>query len=313
VGTYAVRRLLLAIPVLVLVSFGAFALLRLVPGSAAELRAGAGQNEADVKRLEHQFGLDEPIPVQYVQWVGRVFSGDLGESIWTTEPVSDEIKRRFGPTFELTVLAAILAVLVAIPAGTLAALHQDRWPDRSLQVFTALGLAIPNFVIATLVIALPALWGGWTPPTGHVRFFDGPADNLQRMILPAVIVGLAQVALMTRLTRSALLEVLRQDYVRTAKAKGLAMRTVVIQHALRNAMLPVLTVFGLQFATLLGGAVVIETIFTIPGMGTGVLTAINRRDYNLAQTLVLIFAVIHVVSIFVTDIAYVLVDPRIRY
>lgn len=312
-ANYALRRLVLMLPVLLLVTFGSFALLRLIPGSAAEIRSGAGQNRADVERLEEQWGLNDPIPVQFVSWVGRVLTGDLGESIWTTEPVTDEIKRRFPPTAELALLGAAFAVLVAVPAGTLAALNQDRWLDRVMQLLTALGIAVPNFVLATLAISLPAIWWGWTPPTGFVSVLSDPLENLQRLILPAMLLGLAQAAVITRLTRSSLLEVLRQDYIRTARAKGLTGRTVIIRHGLRNAMMPIITVFGLQFATLLGGAVIIETVFSIPGMGTGVLTAIGRRDYDLAQTLVLIFGVVHVLSVFVTDISYMIVDPRIKY
>ena len=310
---YVSRRLALTLPVLVLVLFGSFALLRLIPGSAAELRAGAGQSQADIARLEAQFGLDDPIPVQFLNWVGRLVTGDLGESIWTTEPVSEEIKRRFPPTAELAVLAAFFSVILAVPAGTMAALNQDRWPDRLLQVVTAVGLAIPNFFLATLVIMLAARWWGWTPRTGYVSLFDDPVENLQRMALPAIIIALAQAAVITRLTRSSLLEVLRQDYIRTARAKGLAGRTVVLRHGFRNAMVPIVTIFGLQFATLLGGSVIIESVFSIPGMGAGVLTAIGRRDYDLAQTLILIFGLIHIISVFITDMIYTVIDPRIKY
>jgi peptide/nickel transport system permease protein len=310
---YVLRRVVLTLPVLILVLFGSFALLRLIPGSAAELRAGAGQSEADVARLEAQFGLDDPIPVQFLSWVGRLMTGDLGESIWSTEPVSDEIKRRFPPTAELAVLGALFAVLVAVPAGTMAALNQDRWIDRFLQVGTAVGIAVPNFFLATLAIMLPARWWGWTPPTGYISLFDNPVENLQTLALPAMIIGLAQAAVITRLTRSSLLEVLRQDYIRTARAKGLAGRTVIIRHSFRNAMVPIITIFGLQFATLLGGSVIIESVFSIPGMGAGVLSAIGRRDYDLAQTLILIFGLVHILSVFVTDMAYTLVDPRIKY
>lgn len=312
-ANYALRRLVYTLPVLVLVLFGSFALLRMIPGSAAELRAGAGQSQADVARLEKQFGLDEPIPIQFLDWVGRLVTGDLGESIWSTEPVSDEIKRRFPPTAELALMGAVAAMLIAVPMGTIAALNQDRWSDRLLQVLTSLGIAIPNFFLATLAITLPARWWGWTPPTGYVSFLDNPVDNVQAMILPVVLIGLAQAAVITRLTRSSLLEVLRQDYVRTARAKGLAGRTVVIRHGLRNALLPIITIFGLQFATLLGGAVIIESVFSIPGMGVGVLSAIGRRDYDLAQTLILIFATVHVLSVFITDLVYMVVDPRIKY
>ncbi len=310
---YILRRLVLTIPVIVLVTFGAFALLRMIPGSVVDLKSGAGQSQADTIRLEKQFGLDKPIPQQFLIWVGDMAQGDFGESLWSTEPVTSEVKRRFPPTFELTIMASLVAVLIAIPAGTFAAMRQDTWVDRSLQLLTVLGLAIPNFVIATLVISLPAYWWGWSPPIGFVKLLDDPVANVQHLILPAVTLGLAQAAVLTRLTRSAMLEVLRQDYVRTARAKGLAMRVVTVRHALRNAMLPVVTVWGLQVSALLGGTVIIETVFTIPGMGTGILTAISRRDYNLAQTFVLIFALIYVFASLGVDLLYALIDPRIRY
>ncbi len=308
---YVLRRVVLTLPVLILVLFGSFALLRLIPGSAAELRAGAGQNEADVARLEAQFGLDDPIPVQFLSWVGRLMTGDLGESIWSTEPVSDEIKRRFPPTAELAVLGALFAVLVAVPAGTMAALNQDRWIDRVLQVGTAVGIAVPNFFLATLAIMLPARWWGWTPPTGYISLFDNPVENLQTLALPAMIIGLAQAAVITRLTRSSLLEVLRQDYIRTARAKGLAGRTVIIRHSVRTAMVPLFTIFGLQFATLLGGSVIIESVFSIPGMAQVCFRQWSARLRPGSDTH-FIFGLCITLG-FVTDMAYTLVDPRIKY
>lgn len=310
---YILKRLVLTIPVVVLVTFGAFALLRMIPGSVVDLKVGAGQSEEDTRRLEKQFGLDKPVPQQFLIWVGQLARGDLGESVWTTEPVQAELKRRMPATFELALLGSAFALLIGIPAGTLAAIHQDSWLDRVLQVVTATGLAIPNFVIATLVISLPAIWWGWVPPTGYVPFLDDPVENLQRLAIPAAILGVAQAAILTRLTRSAMLEVLRQDYVRTAWAKGLNARAVMVRHALRNAMLPVLTVWGLQIAALLGGTVIIETMFSIPGMGTATLTAIKTRDYGLAQVLVLIFGLVYIGTSLIVDVLYAAIDPRIRY
>jgi len=313
VHRYILQRLILTIPVLALVAFGAFALLRMIPGSIVDLKSGAGQSQADTIRLKKQFGLDKPIPQQFLIWVGDVAQGNLGESLWSTEPVSNEVKRRFPATIELAFMASFFALLIAIPSGTFAALYQDSWIDRSLQFFTVLGLAIPNFIIATLIISLPAIWWGWTPPTGFVKLMDDPIQNVRHLLIPALVLALAQAAILTRLTRSAMLEVLRQDYVRTARAKGLTMRVVTIRHALRNAMLPVVTVWGLQIAALLGGTVIVETIFTIPGMGTATLTAISRRDYNLAQTFVLIFGLIYVTVSLMVDLLYAYIDPRIRY
>ncbi len=310
---YVSRRLALTLPVLVLVLFGSFALLRLIPGSSAELRAGAGQSQADIARLEAQFGLDDPIPVQFLNWVGRLVTGDLGESIWTTEPVSEEIKRRFPPTAELAVLAAFFSVILAVPAGTMAALNQDRWPDRLLQVVTAVGLAIPNFFLATLVIMLPARWWGWTPPTGYVSLFDDPVENLQRMALPAIIIALAQAAVITRLTRSSLLEVLRQDYIRTAHAKGLSEGRVVRRHALKNAALPLVTLVGLDLPFLLAGAVVTERIFAWPGMGRLFIESFERADIPVMMAILMLLCLMVVVFQILTDIVYTWFDPRIRY
>ncbi len=313
IRNYVLRRVVLTIPVLLLVMFGSFALLRMIPGSVVDLKVGVGTSKADTERLEKQFGLDKPIPVQFAIWVSDLARGDLGESLWTFEPVSEEIKRRFPPTIELAFLGSFFAVCIALPAGTVAAMRQDSWIDRSLQFVTVLGLSIPNFVLATLLISMPAIWWGKVVPTGYIPFSDDPIDSLWRMLLPAAILGVAQAAILTRLTRSAMLDVLRQDYIRTARAKGLATYIVLIRHALPNALLPVLTVWGLQIAAVLGGTVIIETMFRIPGMGTATLTAIGRRDYNLAQTLVLIFAVVYLTISFMVDLLYAVVDPRIRY
>lgn len=304
---------MLTLPVLLLVMFGSFALLRMIPGSVVDLKVGVGTSKADTARLEKQFGLDEPIPVQFGIWMRDLLVGDLGESLWTFEPVGQEIKHRFPPTIELALLGSLIAVCIALPAGTIAAIRQDSWVDRSLQFVTVLGLSIPNFVLATLIISMPAIWWGKVVPTGYIEFVDDPIENLRRMLIPAAILGVAQAAILTRLTRSAMLEVLRQDYIRTARSKGLGSTAVNVRHALRNALLPVMTVWGLQIAALLGGTVIIETMFRIPGMGTATLTAIGRRDYNLAQTLVLIFALVYLATSFVIDILYAVVDPRIRY
>lgn len=310
---YALRRVVLTIPVVLLVLFGSFALLRMIPGSVVDLKVGVGQSKADTQRLEKQFGLDKPIPVQFLIWSRDLVRGDLGESLWTTETVASEIGRRFPPTLELGLLASLFAVSIAIPAGCMAAIRQDSWIDRSLQLFTIFGLSIPSFVLATLIISLPAIWWGKVVPTGYVAFTDNPFESIKHMALPALILGGAQAAILTRLTRSAMLEVLRQDYIRTARAKGLALRAVYLRHGLRNALLPVITVWGLQIAALLGGTVIIETVFRIPGMGTATLSAIGRRDYNLAQTFILIFALIYLMVSLMIDLLYAVIDPRIRY
>lgn len=310
---YIIGRVVLTIPVIVLVTFGAFALLRMIPGSVVDLKVGTGQSMADTKRLEKQFGLDKPIPVQYLIWVKDIARGDLGESLWTTEPVATEIKRRFPATAELTLMASLIASTIALVAGTTAAIQQDSWLDRSIQFATITGLAIPNFVLATLLFSLPAIWWGKVIPDGYVPLVDHPIQNVEKMIFPAVILGAAQAAILARLVRSTMLEVLRQDYVRTAWAKGLAGRHVILRHALRNALLPVMTVWGLQIASLLGGTVIMETMFRIPGMGIGTVNAVEQRDYGLAQVLMLIFALVYIFASLAVDILYAYVDPRIRY
>jgi len=310
---YILRRIVLTIPVIALVTFGAFALLRMIPGSVVDLKAGTAQSEEDQRRLEKQFGLDKSIPEQFVLWVTDLARGDLGESLWTTERVSTEVKRRFPPTLQLALMASVMASTIALVAGTTAAIHQDSWLDRSIQFITITGLAIPNFVLATLLFSLPAIWWGKVIPEGYVPLIDHPAENVQKMIFPALILGAAQAAILTRLVRSTMLEVLRQDYVRTAWAKGLAARHVILRHALRNALLPVMTVWGLQLAAVLGGTVIMETMFRIPGMGTGTLNAVQQRDYGLAQVLILIFGLVYIFTSLVIDILYAYVDPRVRY
>jgi peptide/nickel transport system permease protein len=310
---YILQRIILTIPVIVLVTFGAFALLRMIPGSIVDLKAGTGQSQADTKRLEKEFGLDKTIPQQFLIWVKDLARGDLGESLWTTERVSTEIKRRFPATAELALMASLTASTIALVAGTTAAIHQDSWLDRSIQLVTITGLAIPNFVLATLLFSLPAIWWGKVIPEGYVPLVDHPLANVERMIFPALILGAAQAAILTRLVRSTMLEVLRQDYIRTAWAKGLAGRHVILRHALRNAMLPVMTVWGLQIASLLGGTVIMETMFRIPGMGIATLNAVKQRDYGLAQVLILIFGLVYIFTSLVVDVLYAYVDPRIRY
>lgn len=310
---YILRRILLMIPVLILVTFGAFALLRAIPGSVVDLKTGPSVSDEDKQRLTEELGLDKPAYQQYLIWLGDLSRGDLGESLWTRQSVAEELGNRFPPTLLLGTMSAIIAVVIAIPAGTLAALKQDGPVDRGLQVFSALGLAVPNFVLATLVISLPAVWWGWVPPIGYVPFTENPFESIRTFLIPAAIGGLAQAAILTRLTRSAMLEVLRQDYVRTAWAKGLASRVIHRRHTLRNALLPVLTVFGLQISVLLGGTVIMETIFVIPGMGTGFLQSIQFRDYPLAQMLILVIGTIYLFVTLVVDVLYGVIDPRIRY
>jgi peptide/nickel transport system permease protein len=314
VATYILRRLIATVPVLILVTFGAFALIRVIPGDLATLKLGQEATPAEVEEYREELGLTDPIPVQYVKWVGATLAGDFGESQWEFRPVSDVVKDKFPVTMELALLATAISTVIAIPFGIVSAIRQDGWLDQSLRFIAILFLAIPSFWLGILVITLPSIWIGWKPPlTGYANLWDNPVENLQRMIWPALVIGASSAALVMRLMRSSLLEVLRQDYIRTAWAKGLQERSVIYRHALKGAMIPVITIVGLQLSVLLGGAVIAEQIFALPGMGRSMLGAISKRDYPLVQSYVLIFSVIYLVMNLVVDLLYGYLDPRIRY
>jgi peptide/nickel transport system permease protein len=264
-------------------------------------------------QIDHDLGLDQPLIKQYFSWAGDIIQGDFGRSMVNRRPVVEEIRNRMAATLELTILSSGFAVLVALPIGVLSALKQDRWPDVSLRILTIGWLAMPSFWVGTMLITLPAKWWGYSPPTPYVQFWDDPLKNLEQMYLPAIALGLALSAILARITRSSMLEVLRQDYVRTARAKGLAERTVLSRHALKNAMLPVITLFGLQLGFLIGGTVVLESLFALPGLGTLLLSAVLTKDFPEIQGLVLFFAVIIMVINLAVDLSYSLFDPRVRY
>ena len=313
-ATYILRRLIATIPVLLLVTFGAFALIRIIPGDLAALKLGEDATPLEVKEYRDKLGLNDPIPIQYVKWLGNVARGDLGESQWEFRPVSEVVRDKFPVTFELALLAIVISTSIAIPFGIISAVRQDSILDQVLRFTSILFLAVPAFWLAILLITLPSIWFGWKPPlTGYVEFWENPVVNLQRMIWPALVIGASSAALVMRLMRSTLLEVLRQDYIRTAWAKGLRERSVVSRHALKAAMIPVVTILGLQLSVLLGGAVIAEQIFSLPGMGRSMLGAISKRDYALVQSYVLIFAMIYLLMNLVVDLIYGYLDPRIRY
>jgi peptide/nickel transport system permease protein len=314
VGTYILRRLLATIPVLVLVTFGAFALIRIIPGDLATLKLGLEATPEELDDYRAKLGLNDPIPVQYVTWIGQMFTGDFGESQWEFRPVTEVVRDKFPVTFELALFAVFISTVIAIPFGVVSAVRQDGWLDQSLRFIAILFLAVPAFWLAVLIITLPSIWFGWKPPlTGYVHLWENPAENLWRMFWPALVIGASSAALVMRLMRSALLEVLRQDYIRTAWAKGLKERSVILRHALKGAMIPVITIVGLQLSVLLGGAVIAEQVFSLPGMGRSLLAAISKRDYPLVQAYVLIFSVIYLVMNLVVDLLYGYFDPRIRY
>lgn len=331
--TYILRRLLGLIPVLIGISIVVFLLLRLTPGDPATVMLGERATPEKVAALRAQLGLDRPLWVQYLEFVGRLARGDLGRSIISNDPVADELANRFPATTELVVFAMFWGLLVGIPAGVISALKRNSLVDVLSMIVSLLGVSMPIFWLGLMAIYLFAVWLRWLPPSGQIaltipfqrvtNFYlidalltgNWPAfwSVLQHLILPSLVLSTVTMPILARLTRSAMLEVLGQDYVRTARAKGLPTRLVVVRHALRNALLPVVTVVGLQIGGLLGGAILTETIFAWPGMGLWMYQAILQRDYPIVQAGVLVAAVVFVLINLVVDLSYTLLDPRIRY
>ncbi|MBI4496984.1 MAG: ABC transporter permease [Chloroflexi bacterium] len=315
---YILRRLILFFPTLLIVSFIIFAIMRIVPGDPAEaiLAGPTGEGsytKEDLEQLRLKLGLDKPLHIQYVSWLWDFVRLDMGESLTQGRPVTDELKLRFPVTFQLAVLALLTSVGIAIPIGVLAAIRQDTWVDYIFRSFAILGLAMPTFWIALLIILVLSRGFNWFPPTGFVHLWDDPLKSSQQLIWPALALGFHSNGTMLRLTRAQLLEVLREDYVRTAWAKGLRERVIVVRHALRNALLPVVTVIGLQLAALLGGTVLVENIFALPGMGRTLINAVYSRDYPVVQAFIMVLATLHLSLNLIVDIAYGWLDPRIRY
>jgi peptide/nickel transport system permease protein len=313
VTTYVLKRLLAAIPVLLGVSVIAFALVRLVPGDPVTVLLGPGYNEQQAAVLRERYALDRPLPVQYVTWLGRAVRGDLGESFFTGQPVLRAMLERLPVTLELTAIGILFAVLVGVPLGIASAVRPGRWPDHVARVLGLIGISVPGFWLGTILILLLSLKLGWLPSGRFVPLWEDPIENLRRMLMPGLALGLAVAAVTMRTARSAMLEVLRLDYVRTARAKGLSERIVLLRHALRNALVPVVTVIGLQAGYLLGGSVVIEQVFSLPGLGRLALQAISGRDYALLQGTVLFVAVVFVLVNLLVDLLYARLDPRIGY
>lgn len=311
--TYVLRRLLVAIPSLLIASFIVFTLPRLIPGDVVQLMLEEKAYGKDLDELRAKLGLDRPIHVQYAAWLGAVGRGRLGESLWTRQPVVAELARRLPVTLTLGAMAIVVAVLIGVPVGVLSAVRQDGVLDFFARSAAILGLSIPAFVKAIVIILLPAIWWGWTPMIRFVEFSKDPATHILQFVLPAIILGIASAAAIMRLTRGMLLEVLRQDYVRTAWAKGLSERVVVLKHALKNAIIPVVTVLGLQVAQIAGGAVIIETIFSLPGMGQLLVESIIQRDYPVIQGINLLVVTMIVATNLAVDLVYAVLDPRIRY
>jgi peptide/nickel transport system permease protein len=313
---YTINRLLLMIPTLFGVAVLVFVLLRLMPGDIVELRylMDGGQVSPEVLAQERaRLGLDKPLWEQFVDWITGILVGDFGVSMWTGRPVWDEISSRFQLSFQVAIMATILATIIAIPLGTLAALFKDTWIDRLIQVFAIAGLAVPSFWLGMLIILGLLLTFNWIPPLTFKPFYEDPWHNLSQLIWPALAVGYRYSAVATRMTRSTILEVLQEDYIRTARAKGVFERLVVSRHAMRNAMLPVVTVIGLEFAFLIGGLVVTEQVFNLNGIGKLFVETVTRADYTMVQALVMLVATFFIVINFLVDLLYAALDPRIRY
>ncbi len=312
---YVVGRLLLMVPTLIGVAILTFVVMRLVPGDIVELRyAGSGgavaQEVIDLER--RMLGLDKPMALQFVDWMTGLARGDLGTSLWTGRSVTDEVMLRLGLSLELAIISTLIAVALAIPAGVLAAVRQDTWVDYALRLTSIGGLSFPSFWLGILTILGLLTVFGWSPPLLFTPIWEDPVANLSQMIFPALAVGYRSSAVTMRMTRSSVLDVLRDDYVRTARAKGLSESLVVIRHALRNSLLPVVTVISIEFAFLIGGLVVTEQVFNLNGVGKLLVDAVAHRDYTLIQSIVMLLATVFVLVNFLIDMLYVALDPRVR-
>jgi peptide/nickel transport system permease protein len=313
--SYVARRALQGLLVLFLVSFVVFSLVRLLPGDAIlmQLDQAAAPTPENLEKARQELGLDRPFLEQYRVWISGVLRGDLGNSLTSRRPVLQELLKRINLTSHLAVMSLLIALLIAIPVGVLSAVRQDTLADYLGRLFAILGLSLPDFWLATVAITFLAIWFRWMPPIGFAPIWLEPGRNLSQLLLPALIIGARLAAVSMRMTRSSLLEVLRQDYIRTACAKGLRQRVVIVKHAFKNAFIPVVTIVGQQFSVLLGGTVIVEFIFLQPGVGSLMLDAVVLRDYTLIQGAVLFFATVTVVMNLLVDLSYAWLDPRIRY
>jgi peptide/nickel transport system permease protein len=313
-GKYVLRRLLLLIPTLIGMSLLIFVMLRLLPGDIVDLMTGGDiAASAEAKQaLREAFGLADPLPIQYVKWVGGLARGDLGLSLRSREPISGVLMRALPVTLELTILAIVIGTITAVPLGVLSATKPDAAIDYWSRIAGLIGLSLPNFWLATLAMLFTSLWFRWVPPINYISPFADPIGNLQQMLIPAVAIALHLMAIVMRMTRTMMLEVLRQDYVRTARAKGAGERLVVYRHALRNALIPVVSVIGFQVGALMGGSAIVEVIFGLNGVGNTLVQGIFNRDYPLIQASALFLATIFVVVNLCVDVMYGYLDPRVK-
>ena len=322
--TYIIRRLLMLIPTVLLVSLIIFLLTHLIPGDVIDaMQAGITDVKLPRADLERALGLDVPLMHQYGRWLGvvpqvdgnfsGVFQGNLGSSLWRKVPVVELVAQKWPVTLELSLMALIVAQLIALPIGVYSALRQDKWGDYIGRSFAILCISVPGFWLGTMIIVFPSMWWGYMPPIMLIHFTEDPIGNLQMFIIPAIVLGMAMGGMTMRMTRTMMLEVLRQDYIRTAWAKGLRERVVVTRHALKNALIPVITVIGFQLPLLIGGAVIIEQIFCLPGMGRLIIEATLYRDYPVISGIMLLFSVGLVLINLMVDLTYAYLDPRVHY
>jgi peptide/nickel transport system permease protein len=312
---YIIRRLVVALPSLLIVTVLIAGLLRLQPGDVvmARLAESGYLTDEDIQAMRVELGLDKSFPVQYIEWAGGVLKGDLGTSLWTGRDVLDTLATRSRVSIQLALMAMSVAVVTAIPLGIASAIRQDSWIDYAARMFSITGLSVPDFFLATMLLYVLSVWVGWLPDFGYTPPWEDPWANVQAFIFPALIVGYRFSAISARMTRSAMLEVLRQDYVRTARAKGLVERVIIFKHALRNALIPVITIMGSQLTFLMGGLVIIEVVFSLPGIGTLGYEAISVRDYPVVQGVVFFTAILFISANLLVDLSYAIIDPRIRY
>ena len=311
--SYILRRILSTLPVMGIVAMLVFSLLYITPGDPAAVIAGDQASPADVERIRQGLGLDRPFLVQFGSWVWNIVHGDLGTSIFTNLPVAKMIAQRIEPTLSLMAITLVLTILVAVPLGVVAAWKAGSWVDRTIMAFAVFAFSLPVFVVGYVLAYVFALTFEWLPVQGYTPLSNGVWPWFQNLILPALALGSVYIALIARITRASMLEVLQQDYVRTARAKGLDQRNILFVHALKNAAVPIVTVIGIGIALLIGGAVVTESVFAIPGLGRLTIDAILRRDYPVIQGIVLLFSFLYVLVNLMVDVTYTLVDPRIRY
>ncbi len=310
---FILRRVASTVPVMLIVAVVIFAMLRLTPGDPAVVIAGDQATAEQIARIRASLGLDLPIHVQFLTWISQIMRGDLGTSIFTNMPVSTLIGQRLEPTLMLTLTTVIFSVSVAVPLGVWAAWRAGSWTDRLIMMFSVLGFSFPVFVLGYLLIYQFGLTLKWLPTQGYKSPFTDPLGFARTIVMPTITLGMIYIALVTRITRASVLEVLGEDYIRTARAKGQIERKVLFRHALKNAAVPIATIIGIGIALLIGGAVVTETVFNIPGLGRLVVDAILRRDYPIIQGLILVFSFTYIIINMLIDIAYTMLDPRIRY